>query len=225
MEWFVPLSESLERRLPSLQRLEIGVDFIVPHRDDRFIRVPAKLVRLHDDSVCQLAEFWVAKCPVSIEQFNAFVEATGYMSAAEQIDPTHNYRENSTLAMIPRQKRGALPAQFLCYFDAAAYCEWKGVRLPSEAEWLAAWLIDERVYDGEAATQRYREISAMGDALTDGGHELTSTIVESGPGKRVVLHRGPKYYRKPRTRSSEAYNRSLVSLRYFELVQFRVCML
>jgi hypothetical protein len=225
MEWFGPLSESLERRLPSLRRLEIGVDFIAPVGDERFIHVPAKQVRLHDDSLAQVDEFWIAKRPVTIERFNAFEEATGYVSAAERMEPTHNYRENSTLAMIPQHKRGTLPARFLCYLDAAAYCEWKGARLPSEAEWLAAWLIDDRVYEGEAAARRFEEISAMDDALADGGTELTATIVEVGAGKRVVVRQGPNYYREPRTRSNDAYNRLLKSLGYFEMVQFRVCRL
>jgi hypothetical protein len=225
MEWFAPLSESLERRLPSLRRLEIGVDFIAPVSDERFIHVPAKQVRLHDDSLAQVDEFWIAKRPVTIEQFNAFEEATGYVSAAERMDPTHNYRENSTLAMIPQRKRGTLPARFLCYLDAAAYCEWKGARLPSEAEWLAAWLIDDRVYDDESAERRFEEISEMDDALTDDGTELTANIVEIGAGKRVVLRRGPFYCRCRWTRSTDAYDRSLKSLGYFEMVQFRVCRL
>jgi hypothetical protein len=97
--------------------------------------------------------------------------------------------------------------------------------LPSEAEWLAAWLIDDRVYEGEAAARRFEEISAMDDALADGGTELTATIVEVGAGKRVVVRQGPNYYREPRTRSNDAYNRLLKSLGYFEMVQFRVCRL
>ena len=31
-----------------------------------------------------------------------------------------------------------LPAVHLTYDEATAYCEWRGVRLPSEAEWLEA---------------------------------------------------------------------------------------
>lgn len=71
---------------------------------------------------------WVAidsylldKYEVSNEKFSRFMQATGHPAPAYWDDPRLNK---------PRQ-----PVVGVNYFDAKAFCEWEGKRLPTEAEW------------------------------------------------------------------------------------------
>ncbi len=194
-----------------------------PPRDERYIEIPRKVVRLDDDSAVEVAAFSIAKHPVSIAEFTEFVSATGHVTFPEQASDAFSFRDHPGLAMIPEHKRMSLPARFLSFLDAKAFCAWKGVRLPSEAEWLAAWLIDDHLYDGDLALERFRELSTAPNALAEGGEELTGTVISADGRKRVVIRRGPRYFRKPKAALLDAYHRFVAPWRYFEFIQFRVC--
>ncbi len=79
--------------------------------------------------VVKLDSYWIDQYEVTYQQYMAFVEATGH----RQPGPPSRYARKLEALRGPNQ-----PVTYVSWEDAAAYCEWKGRRLPTEKEWEKA---------------------------------------------------------------------------------------
>lgn len=128
-----------------------------------WIDVPTRRVLREDGSWRSVDPFQVARWPVTVAQFESFVEATDYLTTAERRGDANTFRHSATRRKLIRAqiRPEADTAMYVSYDDAFSFCTWARVSLPTEDQWLAASVLDWR--------NRYQGGTGMIDAINDMG--------------------------------------------------------
>lgn len=217
------LAKRIEKAFPSCVRIEAGLDYVGPKLGrGHYVQIPNRTILLEDGSKCDVSSFVIAKYPVSVGEFREFASDAGYITTAEQRHDEYSYLANPGIDMLSPGQRDNVPANFVSAIDAMAYCAWSGHRLPTEAEWVAASLLDERVYDESMAevTVRTRMLELRPEALGMLGGEITAPKPASS---KTIVRDGPAYFWTYQGRANPGRNRRMAPLTYYEFLAFRVC--
>jgi hypothetical protein len=191
---------------------EIGLVSDIPRPDPAFVQIPAKTVVTERGASVEVKPFSISRRPVTVGNFERFVQATAHLTTAEQQGATESFRDNFSLSAVAPSKRHQLTATCVSYLDAIAFCQWAAVRLPTECEWLAAAIVDQNVYDEVADHKRvYDPQGALWAvrhklALSELSAEWTGTRDPTG---LVVVRAGPVFVLTKGWEADENGNRLL----------------
>jgi formylglycine-generating enzyme required for sulfatase activity len=108
-----------------------------------------------------LDAYYIDKYEVSNKDYKAFMKATGHAAPAYWDDP--------------RLSKPEQPVVGVNWYDASSFCEWKGKRLPTEAEW-------ERAAKGPDGNEHYPWGHTLDETKANYGQKVgMTTAVDSYP--------------------------------------------
>jgi len=137
------------------------------------------------------ADLRLDRTEVTISDFAAFADATGFITAAERnggmvyeagwvTKPNWNWRQPYGVPAPPNE-----PAVHITFDEAEAYCRWRKKRLPTRDEWIQAGYVESRSEPppGFIAGKTYPYPTGMEPA---GANCLSACGIEDNPpaGKR-----------------------------------------
>lgn len=182
-------------------------------------------VRFEDGSESFVEKFWLQRNVVNTREFKKFCDETGYRTTAECCNDMTTYLDHLEIyGDLTRKQQDELPVGYISWHDADAYCRWKGGRLLTDAEWMAASLGATPVHP----RNKEEEYELAAEAALDtsraylSGPEYTGTLIEGG--RKAIIRVLPAYILTPDWQKIERINRQPGSLEEYDSpCVFRVC--
>jgi len=141
-EKFELMADKLKREQAAMDKARAAMKEAVPNPDyDAMVMIPAGNFLMGGEGgqnsekpvrTIYLGAYWIDKYEVPMAQFYAFVAATGHREPR-----LAGYLALASVDMATFVEP-AKPVAGVSWEDAEAYCQWKGKRLPTEAEWEKA---------------------------------------------------------------------------------------
>jgi hypothetical protein len=224
--WCESLGRRLVKEYSFLWQMEVGeqpsADSPVEW-DDTYVAVPRKTIILDDGTKATVEPFEIARYPVSFEQFFRFVSATSYVTTAEKANSQKTFLDPSGTGEPIAEPDRNLPVIIISYEDAIAYCKWAGVRLPTELEYLAAMILDDRIFPRGNADSAHRQDELFLSTQALRGNWLNFTSTADGDG-RIVYRYGPVMLRYEGTALMDPQSRMTTRTDSFQdRIALRVC--
>ncbi|MEZ6044907.1 MAG: SUMF1/EgtB/PvdO family nonheme iron enzyme [Planctomycetaceae bacterium] len=203
--------------------------------DFNFVSIPERTIEYENGKKQKVNSFEIATACVSIDQFKAFQQATGYVTDGEllyQQDEemtSYRYFDNDIILGVPDFQLGTMAACCMTFRDADSFCKYFNYRLPTEDEWMAASLVVDGVYHTDRRNKdKWPEIwngkglilEKLPYFLDNICGNITSTFVAT----KNVSRYGPLWFKDTRWLEWETFNRRLSDIDEIELDRcFRVC--
>jgi formylglycine-generating enzyme required for sulfatase activity len=90
-------------------------------------------------AVCLTEGYWIDEFEVTNASFQAFIDADGYLTQAYWSEDGWKWLERQSLEQLfsrcEAENAPDHPKVCITWYEAEAYANWRGGRLPSEAEW------------------------------------------------------------------------------------------
>ena len=175
-----------------------------PNDGQIYIRIPAGAFRMGceaGDNDCDASEkpahqvritkeFWIGQTPVTVDAYQRFAREKGIGMPPD--------RDNEGRKLNAAAGDGRLPIVAVTWHEASTFCEWAGMRLPTEAEWEYA----ARAGDAGARYGSLDEIAWYADnsgrARIDGTklakgerEEYVQRLYQNGNGPHPVASKRP----------------------------------
>jgi serine/threonine-protein kinase len=145
----------------------------------------------HPQHLVYLDTFYIGKYEVTNEQFDRFIKATGYKTDVEKLGKGRIYEPENQGNWV--EKAGVswryyynkdtkkYPVVLISWNDAKAYCDWAGLRLPTEAEWeKAARGTDKRKYPWGIEPPGEKGVARANYADSQTGYDWSDPSVDDG---------------------------------------------
>ena len=165
-----------------------------PPPDRRFVLMRGRTATFEDGRRMAVGAFSIRRASITAGEFQSFIDSTRYEPTAGIL-----FGFDETMESIHAEDLPNVPAHNVSFDDALAYCEWARLRLPTEAEWLAAAILDERIMD-QVQYQDFLfgksgrfDVEKHPEAILISGPEW---VVGDAPPGDAVVRSGPCYVRR-----------------------------